>query len=532
MGIKHCIVCSGSRNAPLIMAFSRFKKIKCYSQVDERSAAFKALGMSTVLNQPVAIVCTSGTAVLNFYPAIAEAFYRQIPIVVITADRPSDMIDKWDGQTIRQNNVFNSHILASYSVSENCSNQEMESLYHSIHSELNKELKGPIHINIHLNEPLYSHAESNFNYPEINLKTINSETNSNSLQILDDTDFSRFKNILILNGEDSKYSKLEGLNRIVVNKKAVVLNDIISNKIEYNSIENWENIFLNKGIEYNSIKPDLLITTGKMILNKTLKTLLKSNPDYTHWHVCENDYYPDPFNSKPIVIKCDLDGFFLYLNTKIKSSNISYIQSFDKLSKISFNKIKENNKSQYTEWNILENILPQLTLDSVLHLSNSMSVRYVAYLSNLIPNGTEIYSNRATSGIDGCSSTAVGAATVNNKKHYLITGDVAFFYDINAWWQNPLPNNLKIILLNNQIGEIFHLINGPEKMQEIDYLTTPHQFQAKHLCEHFKIDYFFAENWNQLNEQFHTFNTSNKISLIELKTNSQDNINHFKSIKS
>jgi len=512
------------------MAFSRFKHIQCYSQVDERSAAFKALGMSIMLQQPVVVVCTSGTAVLNFYPAIAEAFYRQIPLIIITADRPSDMIDKWDGQTIRQNNVFQPHVVNSYSINENSDNDDIETIYNNINHDLNNDLKGPIHINVHLNEPLYSHADTEFIYPEISLKPVHKKANPSDLKTIDNIDFSKFKKILIVNGEDSHVSKLEGLKNLVLNKKAIVLNDVVSNKIDYNSINNWELLFLNQNNNLDPLKPDLLITTGKMILNKSLKSFLKKDNSYTHWHVCESGYYPNPFNSNPEIFKSNLDDFFKQLNNNLTVSNESYFDEFVHLSTVVINKINQIKEDQFTEWNVLEKTLLTLPNNAVLHLSNSMSVRYVAYLSNLIPIGTEIYGNRATSGIDGCSSTAVGAACVNTKNHYLITGDVAFFYDINAWWQHPLPNNLKIILLNNQIGEIFHLINGPEKMKEIDFLTTPHQFNAKHVCEHFKINYHSAENWNEFNEQLNLFNNNNKISLIEIKTNSKDNINHFKSI--
>lgn len=532
MNLKHCIVCSGSRNAPLVMAFSRFKSIKCYSQVDERSAAFKGLGMSMMLKQPVAVICTSGTAVLNFYPAIAEAYYRQIPLIAITADRPSDMIDKWDGQTIKQNKVFQGHVVASYSVNENISIEEIEVLINKIHLDLDNDLKGPIHINIHLKEPLYAHAENDFVYPELNLVERFKDQKEHVFQVVDDTNFEYLKNILIVNGEDSANTKLNGLCAIVNNKKAVVLNDVVSNKTEYNSFKQWESIFLNQNIPFEAIKPDLLITTGKMILNKTLKSFLKKEKNYTHWHICVTAYYPDPFDSNPVIIKSNLADFFEYLNSKLVSSNSDYFNEFEQLSNLTINKINEANTHQFTEWNILEKLLPELKDNSVLHLSNSMSVRYVSYLSYLIPNETEVYGNRATSGIDGCSSTAIGAAIVSDKNHYLITGDVAFFYDINAWWQNPLPNNLKIILLNNQIGEIFHLINGPEKMKEIEFLTTPHQFHAEHICKHFNIGYHLVQNWDEFNKQFKAFNSDNTIRLIEIKTNSQDNINHFKSIKS
>lgn len=150
-GIRHVVICPGSRNAPLILSFIRNPDIQCYSLVDERSAAYTALGMAVALNETVAIVCTSGTAVLNLYPAIAEAFYSQIPLLILTADRPPELIDQWDGQCIRQTNIFEKHILGSF-------------IYNPLIPEFNfngaiglcaNPKKGPVHINVPLAEPLY-----------------------------------------------------------------------------------------------------------------------------------------------------------------------------------------------------------------------------------------------------------------------------------------------------------------------------------------------------------------------------------------
>src|SRR5690554_1898622 len=152
-GIENIVISPGSRNAPLTIGFTSNPEITCYSIVDERCAGFFALGIAQQIRKPVAVVCTSGSALLNYYPALAEAFYSQIPFVVVSADRPVNKIDIGDGQTIRQQNVFSNHILYNANLTEEASEENNRKIYEALDISVLK--KGPVHINIPFEEPLY-----------------------------------------------------------------------------------------------------------------------------------------------------------------------------------------------------------------------------------------------------------------------------------------------------------------------------------------------------------------------------------------
>ncbi len=561
--MRHVVICPGSRNAPLVMAFVRFKKIECISIVDERSAAFIALGMAKQLQQPVAIICTSGTAVLNLYPAIAEAFYMQVPLLVITADRPAEMIDRWDGQTIHQFEVFKPHILGSFQTPEDIENNKIEEIFSITRQFFETALglpsvalqtkqageagkQGPSHLNVPLKEPLYAAVADMFEYSEptfgwspfkpneadVILKFFSSEKNIQNLSIVWSGDQPIGK-VLILHGAQTTENEIEALKHISQNKYAIVIADVISNKHQYQNIGNWEGLLLNLNEKQKpAFIPDILITTGKMVLNITIKQLLRKYTPTTHLHITENGYCADAFNSKPQIIQTSSTPFFHELNKILPTQVSEYYNTFSILAQkkltISNNIIQQN----YNEFNAVKLVLENLGDNLNLHLANSLSVRYAAYLANCFKPTWQIHSNRGVSGIDGCTSTAIGAALVDTQQHILITGDIAFFYDINAFWQQKLPNNFKVILLNNFGGNIFKVIDGPAKMPELNpYLETPHTKNAALMAHHFNVNYYVANCSETLANTLPQWLADSQCAILEIQTDSNNNTHIFNQYK-
>lgn len=538
-GLKNVVISPGSRNAPLVMAFQRHTSIKCYSVVDERSAGFVALGMAKKLQEPVALLCTSGSAVLNYYPAISEAYYMQVPLIVISADRPADLLDRWDGQAIHQFEVFKPHIRSSFNTPDNSDFAQFQTFFDlgaKAYSNSISTIQGPVHINVPLKEPLYANAEDVFEYPVFELPSSVIPSQNTDLPVMDDNFFVNFSKILVLNGAaNSSLDCNSILNKIKDRKAVVILSDIISGKHSESSFQNWESIVLNSNEEQKSeLLPDLLITTGKMILSKSLKNLLKKSKIKAHWHIAENGYCADTFYSNPSIFKISDQDFFERFEEHLPEQlNQDYFNAWNKLSELHKIKSEGLNVNDYNEFNLLVKFLKALPSEKLnLNISNSMSIRLAAYNMHCLDAQWNIYSNRGVSGIDGCTSTAMGMALLDSSPNFLITGDLAFLYDVNAFFINEKPQNFKVLIMNNQGGGIFKNIEGPSKMKESDpYLYTPHLFNAKHIASHYNINYISADNQEQFDKGLKEFIQSQDLCFFEVFSDSNHNTEFFNQYK-
>lgn len=532
-GIKQAIICPGSRNAPLTMAFVRHPEIECYSVVDERSAAFIALGMAQQQQFPVALVCTSGSAVVNFYPAVVEAFYQRIPLLVITADRPPELIDQWDGQTMHQNGVFGKHIKAEYALLDEYSLPEIfsQTTLKAFDDSING-LQGPVHINVPLREPLYSAIYDEFEYPVIEHKP------SHPHFVLQGEDalaaaFPSAQKILIFNGAGKRDAELNTALKAIANR-AVILSDVVSNRHSAGNVQYWD-FLLSKKEEaiIDDLKPDVLITTGTSTVSKNLKLFLRKNKPQHHFHISLTGEIADPFQTQPQLVKGNIAQVLEGLNWGEKETD--YWQQWNNWDK-RIESLNTNYFAQapFCEFSAVKNILSHLPQQSQLQLANSMSVRW-ANLLGVKKELAAVHSNRGVSGIDGCTSTAVGAAFASPQEIVtLITGDVAFFYDSNALWNKFAPANLRIIVLNNSGGGIFRLIDGPGQMPELgEFLETRHTRNARLLCEDMGVEYYKAENFEQLEAELKNFYLpANKPKVLEVFTDAEKNTKIFKEYKS
>jgi len=309
---------------------------------------------------------------------------------------------------------------------------------------------------------------------------------------------------------------------------------VISNAHAVQNVSNWEAVLLNtSAIQKSEVLPDILITAGKMVLNKTIKQWLRAHPPQRHIHVAENGFTADTFFTKPEVLSLAPNMFFEELSTILPDAESAYVSKFKALANQQGLKSASILEQNFNEFYAIRQILKQLPEQLVLHLANSMSVRYVAYLAAYLKPDWKVYSNRGVSGIDGCSSTAMGMALLNNKLNVLITGDIAFYYDINALWQRQLPENMRIILMNNFGGGIFKNIDGPAGLPELDpYIETPHQLKAHHLAAHFGSRYFLVSDDQQLEETLPLFLDGPGMAIMEITTDSNINSNIFKQYKS
>jgi len=450
-GIKNVILSPGSRCAPLTIAFARHPEIHTRIISDERSAAFIALGMAQQLEQPVALVCTSGSASLNYYPAIAEAFFQQVPLLILTADRPNEWIDQYDGQTIFQQNVFGKHVKESFQFPNYIGTSDDEWLASRVSNEAINLAKafpsGPVHINIPLKEPFYPLIGEELKFP-VNPRVFNqassysqlSEESSMKLRSRLDS----VKRLLIIPGQQRPNPRIkEQINQLSKTHQVVFVTDAISNLQSEKTINLHDHWLGNNEIS-TDLKPDLIISFGKSIISKSLKLFLR-NTEVSHWHVQPDGNAKDTFQRLTRILPASPSSFLGWLIENLNAQSSEFYDSWHQLeqkTKVNLSEILES--GEFGEYFALHSILKKTPPFSKIHVANSMSVRYLNFLGK---RNQEVICNRGTSGIDGSNSTAVGCTFTTKEIVTLVTGDLAFFYDRNAFWHNYTMPNLRIILL-------------------------------------------------------------------------------------
>ena len=504
---------------------------------DERSAAFIALGMAQQLKQPVVLVCTSGSAALNYYPAIAEAFFQQIPLLVLTADRPPEWVDQWDGQTIFQEEVYGKHVKQSFRFPDSFAHPDQAWAANRIVNEaihLSRQFPaGPVHINIPLREPFYPEVGEIFEFPKqprtVQVESPSFNLGEESLAKLKQ-ELQGKRRILLVPGQQGSHPELlQVLEELARTKQVVVVADSISNMQGEGCITLHDHWIGNEAFQ-DELRPDLLLTFGKSIISKSLKLFLRKQ-QIAHWHIQLDGQAKDTFQSLSRVLGCEPLPFLRWMLGEIPTQDSSYFQSWQKLeARVSGALPKVLREVEFGEYGALATVINRTPSNSLIHVANSMAVRYLNFLGR---RTQEICCNRGTSGIDGSSSTAVGAAFVRASLVTLVTGDMAFFYDRNAFWHNYPLANLRIILLNNHAGGIFRLIDGPAKQPElVEFFETKQALTAVHLAAEYGFHYAAVTTSEELETALSEFyEPSLQPKIIEITSSSSRNAEILKQIK-
>ncbi|OWK75064.1 2-succinyl-5-enolpyruvyl-6-hydroxy-3-cyclohexene-1-carboxylic-acid synthase [Flavobacteriaceae bacterium JJC] len=533
--IFNIVISPGSRNAPLAIHFSETDEFNCYSIVDERSAAFVGLGMAKSEKKPVAITCTSGSASANYYPAITEAFYQNVPLLVLTADRPTDYVDIFDGQTIRQKEIFEQHSYGDFQLledgKENADDENFALIKKAI--ELCFEKQGPVHINIPLEEPLYQLVSELPNFPPVE-KTLQKKQYELPSHLAAEWNLS--KRILILVGTRDYSEELQmQLTQLVKNHSVVVLTEATSNLKHPKFFSHIDRYIFNFSEEdFKTYAPDLLVTIGQNVVSKKVKQFLRKAKPKNHWHIHEV-WQPDTFFSLTEKIETKPEVFFKKLLNFINLEPQPYFNLWDVLrDKRDLKHVDYCVKAPFSDFKFFEILSEKLPENINLHFSNSSAIRY-AQLFDFQKN--HIYCNRGTSGIDGSTSTAMGFAMKNANQTVLVTGDLSFFYDINGLWNNYIPPYTRIIIFNNGGGDIFKIIPGPGTANALDeFILTKHHKNAEYLAKHFGFSYTKVDDEDTLSRVLDNFFKHDvKAKILEVDTSGIENSEilkgYFESIK-
>ncbi|MFK8059707.1 MAG: 2-succinyl-5-enolpyruvyl-6-hydroxy-3-cyclohexene-1-carboxylic-acid synthase, partial [Polaribacter sp.] len=493
------------------------------SVVDERCAAFFSLGIEQQTQSPVAVLCTSGSALLNYYPAIAEAFYSNIPLVVISADRPKHLIDIGDGQTIRQENVFANHILFSANLIENPKYKTRNSQLIGEALQIATSQQGPIHINVPFDEPLYETVDElqEFHFPHISSSSLdNSHIDYEKLAKI----WNKATKKMIVVGVNYPDINLHNLMDLYAEDDSVlILTETTSNlhhKKAVNSIDQL--IFSMDDADFKELQPDILITFGGMIVSKRIKGFLREYQPKHHWEIDARKATNTYFCLTEFIQTTPVD-FFSHFNQFITPIKSDYQPKLLQIRDYRREKHSEYFKNlTHSDFKVFEQVLNAIPKNSQLQISNSAIIRYAQLFT--IHKKINVFCNRGTSGIDGSTSTAIGAAFASEKQTIFITGDLSFFYDSNALWNKNIPKNFRIILINNSGGGIFKIIPGPGTTNAAAYFETPHCLTAEHLAKMHEFEYSKVFATEIVEKELNGFfEASEKPKIIEIFTPSAEN---------
>ena len=481
-GVRHAVVCPGSRNSAIVHNFNECPFIQCYPVTDERSAGFYAMGMAQALKQPVVVCVTSGTALLNLAPAIAEAFYQHIPLVAISADRPQQWIDQLDGQTLPQSDALGRFVKKAVSLLEPHDAEEKWYCNRLVNEALLAAMRGgPVHINVPITEPLFEYsvdelpAERKIAYAAADMSPA---TLSHVTRM-----FLSATRPMLINGQP--------MNPLLDEAVSIVGDD-------------------------EEYVPDFVLYIGGSIVSKRLKRFLRKAKET--WVVNNTGEIADTFMNLTHVFQGDGEAVADHIRFMMVMEPHPFIQKWDDLlARIRLQ--AESYEPAYSELAAVK-YFEHYVGDAEVHYANSSAIR----LANSFAQHP-VWCNRGVNGIEGSLSTAAGFSCVTDKRVYCVIGDLSFFYDQNALWNQNLQGNFRILLLNNGCGGIFNMLPGLEQSPARDqYVAAAHHTSAEGICQQNDIVYISASDMPQLHAGIDTLLNieSDRPVLLEVFTDPYD----------
>ena len=503
-GINTMVLCPGSRNTPLLHNFNECAEMQCFSVTDERSAGFYALGLAQNTHKKVGICVTSGSALLNVLPAVAEAFYQKIPFVVISADRPLAWINQLDGQTLPQTTALKQFVSCEVTLNEPSNDIERWHNNRLINQALlafNGSKKIPVHINIPISEPLFQ-----FDCAELpNERKVESiENNSISVDTLEtiaQTLRGAEQPMIVVGQGFYTAEDAQALKEMAQN--IVVLAEPLSG---VEGIQNFDEVLAS--IENaNDYAPDALLYVGNSVVSKRLKSFLREQKGCYQMRIAMEETLEDTFMNLSLWVKGSAEGCFNELKKRVDMASYPHGYQLNWATLVFQNQFVErwNTASQrvlkvlqhyqpcFSQLSVIklfEEKIAQLKHQPYVHYANSTAVR----LANVYAKHF-VYCNRGVNGIEGCLSTAAGMSLSTSQNVFCVIGDLAFFYDQNALWNNHLKGNFRVILLNNGGGGIFNMLAGASKSgAHSTFIKAEHHTNAQGICAENGIVYLSASN--------------------------------------
>ena len=538
LGVKEAVLSPGTRNTPLVLAFDSSPEIKKLVVIDERSAGFVGLGIALSTRRPVALVCTSGSAMLNYAPAVAEAYYRRIPLIVISADRPPQWIDQSDSQTIRQLETLRNIVKKSVEIPDSqpsdseapnfAARQIADAVYCALRTP-----HGPVHINMPFDLPLGLNYQD---FPDIRIpRVLNRPTSLSTEQIKELAREIADKKILVVVGGMQPNSRLnKAFERLASIQDVTVLAEGLSNLHGPSVITNVDaTLAYTKHSE--KAAPELVIVCGGSLVSNRMKEYLRHLEGINQWHVGPYaDSLQDTFLQLSLAVETEPDLFFpafASLLAKYRAKNLD--GSFSEIWRIAsrdglLHYRQYNEEAPWSEFKAISFILNNLPAPFNLHLSNGTAVRYA--LLHDLKSLHGVWCNRGVSGIEGSTSTSIGASLSYSGPTMLISGDMSASYDIQALSLRGIPNDFKLIVISNGGGGIFRIIDKTSNLpQRESYFCAEPKFPIKELADAYGFSFVEADSFKSLESLYPEFiSNCNAPSILNIKVDPEISAEIFK----
>ncbi len=519
--IHHIVLSAGTRHTPLVYSVEHDEFFITYSIVDERSASFFALGLIEELREPVAICCTSGTAAANYVSAASEAFYQQLPLLILTADRNHYYMFQQEEQMIPQENLYSSvckkmvtlpHVRDEkdfWYVSRICN----EALMELRHGE-----SGPVHINfiVENDYPIKQGIVKFKEYALPDIKKIDRLSLEDPLsKWLQKAEKLKKSKILIIYGQYAPLNKdeINVIETFSEKYNCVISTDLLSNLHTKYSLPTFAICRTLLGKEMEELCPDIVITMNANSVSEIKGRLSEFRDNFQHWHISAKGMVSDPFKCLPDIVECSPQTFFKTFSqiNDTKSAGHSYYEQWKtKYQSIGDNGNLNQEKIAYSAMYATQQFLKNIPVNSLLHIANSNSIRLANYFT--IDDSIKVYGNRGAHGIDGSMSSFIGQAHVSGRLSFLLIGDLSFFYDMNALWNQYIGKNIRIIVCNNSGGAIFHTYPNTTNVPTLDlHIAAEHHTSARGWAEDRGFKYLSSNN----KEEF----DSNLLKLLDCKSN-------------
>lgn len=541
-GVKKAVVCPGSRNAAIVHNLNECSSIDCYPVTDERSAGFYATGMILAAREPVAVCVTSGTALLNLAPAVAEASYQHLPLIVISADRPQAWIGQNDGQTLRQPDALGHFVACCVSMPEPHDDEEHWYCNRLVNEALIKMRRHggcPVHINVPVSEPLFNFSVAQLT-AERKINYVSSSVDAEGVVKNMISDFFEARRPMIVIGQLPYREHVRALLQCI-EQYAVVIREPLS---PFRSTVPFDEVLYRIGADVDYM-PDFILYMGGTLVSKRIKKFLRAVKDAECWTVAEDGEIHDTFMNTKGVIEADPYDVITLLDDCLRHSSraddidaqdiltnspIAYRQLWQTQMDRAYNHLLTSYQPAYSEMmavKMFEDQLGEMDYDFMVHYANSTAVR----LANIYADDHYIYVNRGVNGIEGSLSTAAGSSVVSEDMVFCVIGDLSFFYDQNALWNQNLGANLRILLLNNSGGGIFCQLKGLKESPAYEKMVAAaHKTSAKGICVANDIGYLCAHNADELAEKMETFLTAgtSRPLLFEVFTDAEEDAEVYK----
>ena len=489
-GIRHAVVCPGSRNAPIVHNLNECPDIECHPVTDERSAGFYALGMTQALDQPVVVCVTSGTALLNLAPAVAEAYYQHRPLIVVSADRPPQWIDQLDGQTLPQPDALGRFVCKAVSLPEPA-DAEQRWYCNRLVNEALLVRHAPVHINVPISEPLFNFT----------VETLPAE-----------------RKIELLPADIPGHTLSHVIRMFIQSRRPMLIAGQPMNPSLDEAV--W---LVNDDERY---VPDFVLYVGGSIVSKRVKHFLRKAKET--WAVNETGEVNDTFQNLTCVVQGDGEVVADQIRFMLEQQPHPFVQMWDELL-VRVRQYAEAYAPAYSQMATVKCFEQQLsTLHSPLstHYANSTAIR----LANIFARHP-VFCNRGVNGIEGSLSTAAGFSVVTADPVFCVIGDLSFFYDQNALWNQNLKGNFRILLLNNGKGGIFNMLRGLEQSPARDkFVAAEHHTTAEGICRQNDVVYLKASDMDEMRQGIDTllYIESDRPVLLEVFTDAAEDERVFR----